>query len=84
MEIRVSKCDAIHILNWLKSFKTLCNDPKVGMHYLTPDIDGVMNRLVEEYKSHFADIRINEDGSVHFGTGKDYWWIDKRYTTKCN
>lgn len=82
MKINISKCDAIHILNWLSAFKRMCNDPKVGMHYLTDDIECVMDRLVGECKPSFPDIRIAKDGHVFFGTGKDFWWIDRNYSVK--
>ena len=92
MQINISKCDAIHIMNWLNAFKTLCNDPKVGMHYLVPEIQAVRERLFEAYKPIFGDYskEINPakrhfdmihkmNDQVKFPTGDDYWFCDKSY-----
>ena len=82
MKIEISKCDAIHIMNWLNMLKNLCNEPKNGMHYMCKDIQALRERLFEAYKPTFGDkmtMRHDYNDQVSFPTGKDFWWVDKAY-----
>lgn len=92
MTINISKCDAIHILNWLNSFKTMCQDEKNGMYYLVNDIQALRERLFEAYKPTFGDYSNKSDPSqrkfdmlyksndqVKFPTGDDCWFFEKEY-----
>ena len=94
MEIKISKRDTIHVLNWLNAFKHLCNDPHVGMHYLVNDIEEVRERLWNECAPNFkkSQVEKKQDGKkapfgimkscldqIAYGTGNDNWFMDKRY-----
>lgn len=88
MEIKISKRDAMHILNWLNAFKNLCNDPHVGMHYLVDDIKEVRERMWRECAPGFSKkqdtgaqfgILKNCQDQIAYGTGNDNWFIDPKY-----
>ena len=92
MTINISKADAIHIMNWLNSFKNLCKDPYNGMQYLVNDIAELRKRLFEAYKPTFGDysnepnpskrkfdMLKNCNDQVAFPIKFDYWWCDKTY-----
>ena len=55
MDIKVSKKDAMHILNWLNVFKHQCDDPKIGLHHLVEDIEEVRKNFWEECKQYFPE-----------------------------
>lgn len=81
MQINISKCDAMHTLNWLNAFKNLCADPKIGMAYLVNDIDGLRQRIWAECQKNFPKSSMSSTtGQISYGTKDDFWWIDSRYT----
>lgn len=96
MDIKVSKKDAMHILNWLNVFKHQCEDPKIGLHHLVEDIEEVRKNFWEECKQYFPEPKPDPktkkavpfgivekyNGSAAYCTGMDYWWIDKKYLRK--
>lgn len=97
MEINISKCDAIHILNWLNCFKRICDDPKNGIQHLANDVEQTRERLWEECKKYFPEPKADPNNpkkkapfgimeknnmQISYNIGMDLWWMDKKYLRK--
>ena len=92
MDIKLSKRDAMHILNWLNEFKRICRDHQAGMDpSIVSEIKTVRKNLWDECEKYYSKPASKEkpfgiveelDDQVAYNCGNDFWWVDPKYARK--